>query len=152
LRGIKGIGKRLSEKYGEELVAVVSGYCRENSISPSLPGLEVGGDHAGGRKGKNDTKLLSLEMFEQGLAPAEIAKERELTVQTIEGHLAYCVEEGKLAVDRLIDPEKRRIIEEKLAKSRRNSLTETKEALGEGYSYGEIKLVVAHQKFLDKKK
>jgi hypothetical protein len=153
LQGIKGIGKRLAEKYGKELVAHVSDYRRENNISEAIP-VESSQDEGkvGKEQGKKiDTKLISLEMYEKGLSLSEIAKERELTVQTIEGHLAYFVEEGRLAIDQLVAPDKRLIIEEKLAKSHRNSLTETKEALGEGYSYGEIKLVVAHQKFLDKK-
>ena len=41
LAGIKGIGKRLAEKYGAELVALVSAYRRENNIL-EVPAVEGG--------------------------------------------------------------------------------------------------------------
>ncbi len=98
LRQIKGIGKRLAEKFGGELVALVADYRLEHGIEEVvLPASVV--EAAGRREGETQ---ISLEMFENQLSVAEIAKERGLAVATVEGHLAHFVEEGVLAVDRLM--------------------------------------------------
>ena len=56
------------------------------------------------------------------------------------------VEKGELAVDDIIDPEKQQAIEEKLEAMGKTPLGEIKKALGDGFSYGEIKLVIAGRK------
>ncbi len=152
LEKIKGIGKRLAEKYGTELVGLVSAYRRQHGIlevetSPAA----APGERADKKKpeGKADTKKISLEMFEQNIAISEIARERGLVVSTVEGHLAFFVEKGVLAVERVVDTEKLQQIEQKLAEMPGNSFGEIKLALGDTCSYGEIKIVQAHLKYAE---
>ena len=87
-------------------------------------------------------------MFNKGLTIAQIAQERGLVRSTIEGHLAFFVEKGKLDINRLLSPEKQQAIEKELATDHKNSLSEVKYALGPDYSYGEIKMMLAYQKHL----
>ncbi len=153
LQQLNGIGKRLGEKYGEELVSLVAAYRREQGIEevvppPAAARAEAGADKKG--EGKVDTKRISLGMFEKNLSVAEIAGERGLAVSTIESHLAYFVEQGDLAVDRLLDADRRQGIERTLAEMAGRSTSEVKQALGETCSYGEIKIVQAHLKHLEK--
>ena len=151
LRQIKGIGKRLAEKFGGELVDLVADYRREHGIDevvlPEAPVVEAAGAKRR-EEVRGDTKQISLEMFENQLSVAEIAKERGLAVATVEGHLAHFVEEGVLPVDRLMATDRRLAIERQIAGTG-GSLGEIKQALGEDFSYGEIKIVQAHLKHLE---
>jgi len=87
-------------------------------------------------------------MFNKGLTIAGIAKERGLVQSTIEGHLSFFVEKGKLDINKLLSPEKQQAIEKELATDHNNSLSEVKTALGDNYSYGEIRMMLACQKHL----
>ena len=147
LKGIKGIGTRLAEKYGEEIVALVRAYRNEHNIETVTLPLPHSIDPTGERKKagkKEDTKKTSLDMLRDGLAIAEIARQRGLTPQTVEGHLAYFIKAGELAIDGLLPEERLRDLENKLATLQIGSLKAVKEALGDDYSYGEINLVLAH--------
>ena len=147
LKRIKGIGKRLAKRYGEALVAVVADYRRQHGIETvALP--EPAPDPKPPTKKKRprgETKRISLSMFEKGLTIAQIAEERGLVSSTIEGHLAHFVAIGELAIGRLMSAEKRERIEKELNRSESPSFKEIKQALGDDVSYGEIKLVQAHQ-------
>ena len=149
---IKGIGKRLAEKYGDELVTLVTQYRRQHGIREvDLP--ETTAEQAGTRKKnsikKEDTKKISLELHTQGRSIPQIAEERGLTMQTVEGHLAYFVKKGQLALRGLVAVDKQGDIEQKIAAMPKCSLTELKTALGDNYSYGEINLVLAHLQYLE---
>jgi uncharacterized protein YpbB len=88
-------------------------------------------------------------MFKSGLSVDRIAAERGLVRSTIEGHLGFFVEQGKLDVARLVDEEKKLVIEQKIDAMRDATLGEIKKALGDDYSYSEIKLIYAHQNYVN---
>jgi len=92
------------------------------------------------------TKDTSLDRFNNGLTIARIAQERGLEQSTIEGHLSFFVEKGELDINKLLSPEKQQAIEKGLVVDHNNSLSEVKNALGDDYSYGEIKMMLAYQK------
>lgn len=144
---IPGIGPQTLEKYGNELISIVSQYREKHGIkevhlpepmtdSEDLPKTET--------KPSLNTREISLDMFRQGLSISEIAKERGLVTSTIEGHLATFIRTGKLTITDLVSPEKQKTIEKQLAKSKVLKLGEIKKELGEEYTFGEIKMVMAH--------
>lgn len=92
---------------------------------------------------KIDTKLVSFELYEQGKTLAEIAKERGLSVTTIEGHLAYYVSTQQIDVAKLVKPNKIRNISEAVESQKTKSMATIRDFLGKDYSFGEIKLVLA---------
>ena len=147
LKKINGVGKKTIEKYGEELVELVLAYRKKHGIDkvvlPELKKLpeEKEAQHS-------DTKQTSFDMFNKGLTIALIAQERGLVQSTIEGHLSFFVEKGKLDINKLLSPEKQQAIEKELDRDHNNSLSEVKNALGDDYSYGEIKMILAYQKYL----
>ena len=57
------------------------------------------------------------------------------------------MEKGKLEINKLLSPEKQQAIEKELAVDHNNSLKEVRNALGDDYAYGEIKLVLACRKY-----
>ena len=152
LMKIQGVGAKTMEKYGRDIVKIVGDYRKKHGIekvvvpepkkSPEKP--------RPGTKSRSvsDTKQTSMDMFNRGMTIAEIAEERGLVTSTIENHLAFFVEKGELDITRLVTPEKQKAIEKVLAEDHGDSFRAVKEALGEGFSYGEIRMVVAHQKHL----
>jgi PIF1-like helicase/Helix-turn-helix domain/HRDC domain len=151
LKKIKGIGKRLAEKYGQELTAMVGDYRHKHQIETvSLP--EPAKTPAPEKIKakpvvKEDTKKVSLDLFEGGMTIPQIAANRELAVSTIEGHIAFFVSKGELAIDRVLADGKRHAITQQISEMRGKSLKEIKKALGDTCSYGEIRLVLAHLDF-----
>jgi hypothetical protein len=150
LAKINGVGKKTIEKYGEELVKLVLAYRKKHGIKnvvlPEPEKLPEESTPAKDAAPPFDTKQTSFDMFNNGLTIARIAQERGLVQSTIEGHLSFFVEKGKLDINKLLSPEKQQAIEKELAVDHNNSLSEVKNALGNDYSYGEIKMMLAYQK------
>ena len=151
LKGVKGIGKRLMERYGQELVAMVGAYRRQHQIEGvTLPtGKPAASPPRKPKAPRIDTRQISLELFEKGMTLAQVAEERGLVLATIEGHMAHWVESGKVAIDLLLPPEKRQTIEQELSRLQGKPFGQIKHALGADVSFGEIKLVQAHRKHLE---
>jgi len=148
LKRVRGIGKRLAVRYGEELTALVADYRREHGIeSVDLP-EPARPEPREKKKPKEDTRKITLEAFQRGLTIPHIADERGLANATIEGHLAHFVARGELEIHDVVSEDKRRAIEEQVERTRSRSLKELREALGGDCSYGEIKLVLAHLEHL----
>ena len=69
---------------------------------------------------------------------------RGLSPGTIETHLAFYVQRGQLPIDKLIEPGKLQTIQQAIERIGGMALSPIKEALGEEYTFGEIKLVLAY--------
>jgi ribosomal protein L21E len=151
LQKIKGIGARTLEKYGTELVDMVAAYRRKHGITevvlpePKAAMGEVEADKE--HEEKINTRQVSFALLQAGLTIARIAEERGLVNSTIEGHLAHFVETGELEIGRLVSPVKQQAIAQKLVEMKNSPHREVKIALGDDYSYGDIKLVQAHLKY-----
>ncbi len=154
LAAVKGVGPRTLERYGAELVEIVSGYRREHGIEAvSLPEpagnrQEKKQDGAGKRAfRKGESRQISLELFTSGLDIGEVAARRGLAVSTVTRHLIDCVREGLIDLERLVTPERRRTIGRILAAHPDKPLKEIREMLGNDYEYGEISLVRARLRY-----
>ena len=94
---------------------------------------------------RGDTKLVSLSLFREGKSLTEIAKERNLNVRTIEGHLAEFVKTGEVLAHELIDEATVEALSPLLeAYSLDSTLKPIKESVPEEYSYFDIKVVLNH--------
>jgi len=154
LKKISGVGRKTIEKYGKELVEQVLMYRKKHGIDkvilpqPKKPSKES--TPAEQKTPLPTTKQISFDMFNKGLTLDKIAKERGLVKSTIETHLTFFVETGKLDINKVLTLEKQKAIEKELAKDHNNSLSEVKNALGGDYSYGEIRMMIGLQKYLSK--
>ncbi|WP_316800925.1 helix-turn-helix domain-containing protein [Pedobacter frigidisoli] len=92
---------------------------------------------------KVDTKFVSFELYEQGKTVQEIAKERGLSVGTVEGHLAYFISTQQIDVGKLVKPNKIKNIANAVESQKTKSMAAIREFLGKDYSFGEIKMVLA---------
>ncbi|MBT4091695.1 MAG: helicase, partial [Deltaproteobacteria bacterium] len=149
LRKIAGVGEKTVQKRGLELIRLVDRYRKKQGLEKDkmpqtqlkIPGFE--------KKTVPETKRTSFEMFKSGLTIAEIAKKRGFTESTIEGHLCFFIEQGRLDVNRLLPLEKQALIREKLKVigNGNDSLSVIKKQLGDDFSYGEIRMVLALQNY-----
>ncbi len=93
-----------------------------------------------------DSKKISLEMFLAGKSIADIATERGMVKGTIEGHLGEFIATGEVDISALVPQHKLTRIMELLDAQPEATSGMIKEKLDSGYSYGEIKAVMAYRK------
>jgi ATP-dependent DNA helicase RecQ len=145
-RQISGFGEMKLEKYGKKFCALVSHFCQNNNLNSRLHLKKPKRQRPEKIERENDTKQQSLDLFKKGHSIEEIVKLRELSPATIEGHLAFFVGQGRLAIGDLMDVDKIPAIQHALETWDGIALSPIKEQLGEGYTYGEIRFVMAHLK------
>lgn len=139
LKTIKGMGGKKMEQFGQDLLSLLLNYRSEKGMS-----LPLNAEEEIALAGL-DTKEISLVLFRQGVKVPEIAKRRNFAVSTIETHLAHFISKGKLDIFELIDDKKYNIVAQCInEKSESETITDMRNKLGEGYSYGEIRMVMAH--------
>ncbi|HZH72348.1 MAG TPA: helix-turn-helix domain-containing protein [Mariniphaga sp.] len=138
LKSIKGMGGKKMELFGQDLLSLILNYRKEKGMEiPENAQQEI--EFAG-----LDTKTISLVLFKQGMSVQEIAKKRDYAASTIETHLAHFVGEGSLDIYELIDKKKYEIIARCInEKEETATLSDLKNKLGDKYSFGEIRLVMA---------
>lgn len=91
---------------------------------------------------KTPTREISYNLYKQGMTLEQIAAERGLVKDTIAGHLASYVKEGKIGLRALISSAHEKKIRDFMkAHPELEHFGEIKEALGASIEYYEIKLV-----------
>jgi ATP-dependent DNA helicase RecQ len=144
---ISGVGELKLQKYGADFVAVVKDYCAENDLESRIalkaPRREKRQRAKRTEKGQS-TFDITLEMFQSGMSVPEIARERGVTNSTVENHLARFIATGEIALTDLVQKDKIETIREAIVKFQGiGALSPIKEYLGEHYTYGEIRAVLA---------
>ena len=147
LMEVSGIGKKKVEEYGEDILAIVRSYCDQQALASDLLPDKPAKKRAAKPKEEN-TKHITLRMFLEGQSLAEIAAARGLQVATLEGHLSHFVAAGELSVFKCMDASRVDSIQDYFRQSAEITGKEVKEQLGDDYSYGEIRLVQAHLRWL----
>lgn len=140
LKQIEGMGPKRVKLYGAEIIDIVLKYSGFRSVGkhelkdePEEPKKES----------KPDTYELTRQLLEQGLTLEEIAKERGFVVNTIEGHVARFIKDGEYSAKDFIDKEKYDEIVDYFESTGDKSLGVAKDVLGDDFSFGEIKMVLA---------
>ncbi|NMD70415.1 DNA helicase RecQ [Bacillus sp. DNRA2] len=98
---VKGVGEHKLEKYGLEFIQLIRDFCQRNPERETQVSLHEANSvttpkpHA---KKRNPTGSPShhetYEKYRSGLSLFEIAKERDITLITVQNHLIRCAEEG----------------------------------------------------------
>lgn len=147
IKKISGVGELKADKYGADFIAEIRHYCIANEldsrINLKLPKREPKKRTKRDENGKN-TYQYSLEMFQNGATVADIARTREMTRSTIETHLVRFIPTGEIRLSELVPEYKIEAIREAVEKYKDlGALSPIKEHLGEDYTYGEIRAVLA---------
>ncbi|MBK5278255.1 MAG: helix-turn-helix domain-containing protein [Bacteroidia bacterium] len=94
---------------------------------------------------KGSSLKETLAFYRAGKNIDEIAKARKLAASTVEGHLALLVKSGELDIHELMNGERLEVILHAIHESDGTSVTNVKQILGAGYSYGEIRAVLNYE-------
>jgi ATP-dependent DNA helicase RecQ len=155
LKKISGFGHVKCEQYGLLFLDIIQRYCNEHNLETQINQLNIYTSHKKPGKVQSkkeaNTKLMSLQLFQQGLSIATIAKERNLTEATIYKHLAHYVEEGSLPISNFLSEEKLSTILLGIQTQSENlTLANIKQKLPGNYSYSDIQMAMAHKHFMEK--
>ena len=148
---ITGFGKAKVDKYGDDIIEAVEEYCNRTGIETNMAALPLKASKEKVVKEKNavaktDTKTISFNLYKEGKAVAEIARERNFTVGTIEGHLIPFIESGEIKLSDIVPVKKQQSILAAIAIHGALSHKTLIENLPADISYNEIKMVLAAEK------
>ena len=169
LEAIPYFGAKGVERYGLEILGIIRKYMAENQLErPEITDMLISSGNSDDtvrqrktklqkeaekqekeaekekkKEAKKDTKLVSYEMFRQGMNIDEIAKARDLVSGTIAGHLEHYVRSGKIKVEQVVKAENIAKIRKYLDEHEYMGIFAIKVALGDAVSYADIKFVLA---------
>jgi ATP-dependent DNA helicase RecQ len=144
---ISGVGDLKLEKYGADFLFEIKKYSRANNLASRIdlksPRREPKKRTKRDANGDN-TYTITLKLFQTGMSIDEIARLRELSKGTIETHLVRFVPTGEIKLEELVPAEKIENIRQAIIELHGDGgIGPIKEFLGEDYSYGEIRAVIA---------
>ncbi len=142
LKAIHGMGKTRIEKYGDAILNVIINYCKENDIDTSYMSSEFEVTSSKSKSLVGNTKKTSLELFKSGKSIDQIALERELTSNTIFGHLASFIDSGEVTIKDLMSESHYTELKKLIPTKTFEGLSDLKHQLDEKYSYEELRLVI----------
>jgi Superfamily II DNA helicase len=147
---INGVGQARYDHYGAVFIEAIKSFSenhpitiRPRPIATDDPEPRVSRQQSREKEAKVPSWELSYELFTDGMTIADIARQRELTENTVLGHLIRCDQEGK-AIDwrDFVDAEKEVAIINAIGTVGLEALRPIKEALPESCSYSDIKIVI----------
>ncbi|WP_028611881.1 DNA helicase RecQ [Paenibacillus harenae] len=146
LLGIKGIGAAKADKYGGQLLEIIRSLGSQGAPVRTDAGIQQQFSGTIKRPQTGDEQpshLTTLEFFQAGREPEEIAKARGMSKVTIEGHLIRSAEEGhELDWSRIIPAEYEQRIMEAIDKLGADKLRPIKDALPDEVAYFAIHGVI----------
>lgn len=135
---VKGVGQKKAEAYGDLFLSTIRAFIEEKGIHPEASMKEQ-------KQNNNEAPSYkqSFQQFQTGKCIEDIAKERGMSVVTIENHVFRSIQEGQsIEWSRLISANHEEIILEKIKEIGKEKLKPLKEALPEDITYREIKAVI----------
>lgn len=153
---IEGVGLNKLEKYGDIFIAAISNYVLENNIQLPQANLTpckktktktLTSNSDANLSPKEDTKIVSYNLYLSGKSIDEIAQERGFARTTIESHLIACYENGKdIDLEKEVHIEYEQDIISAIKDIGTEKLKPIKDALGDEISYFDIKYYIAKLK------
>lgn len=142
---ITGFGKAKVDRYGDEIIEMVGQYCTRYGLETKMH-LKTASKRE--RKAKparsvGDSRKRTFDLYKQGFSIEAIAKERNFAVTTIEEHLTHFIQSGDLELKLFVDEERAQKIREATNVHGITSAKTIFQNLPEGFTYGEIKMVLA---------
>ena len=147
LKKINGIGKVRMNLYGSDIIEMVREYCNNKKIEFDSSN-EIIPEKKKPQKG--ETYQITLVLLRSGLKPDEIAKERNLALSTIEGHLAKMILSGEISIEETMDTKRVDEFTKLTIKAKTDDLNHLKPMVGEEFSYGELRMLINHKQYLEK--
>lgn len=130
LSRLNGIGDFKSKKYGQAFVDEIRDYMTDQDII---------------KKPKGMTYVETLQLFQQGLSPEQIAQKREMAVSTIAMHLAKLYEKGEnIDIQQFLFPDDLVLARQGWrASGFSEQMSKVKEQVGDSLDYTRLNLAMA---------
>ncbi|WP_338753221.1 DNA helicase RecQ [Bacillus sp. FJAT-52991] len=139
---VSGVGSSKLEKYGEAFLQLIIQFVKEHPEREKVSTITV--PSAPKKKSVSGSHLETLALHQEQLTVEEIAEKRDLSILTIENHLAQCIEEGlDVHLSSLIPATHHSLLEQAVEKVGVDKLKPIKEQLPEEVTYGMIKFFLA---------
>ncbi len=131
---ISGVGSQKFDRYGHDFISEIMNFMTE--------------EQAKGNKLKGATHLVTLESYQKGLSPDEIAMQRNLNPVTVYSHLATLYEQGyPIRIEDFVTKAEYKTIAKAIDHlGAEAKLKDLFDELGEGYEYYKIRLSLAMYK------
>ncbi|HRH69879.1 MAG TPA: helix-turn-helix domain-containing protein [Flavobacteriales bacterium] len=140
----EGIDRKLKDRRQAILEQVAAYMVEHHPAGKGRSGRVRKAREAGAKKAaKGDSYKLSCTLHAEGLSIEEIAGKRGLTRTTIESHMAPGIRNGQVDITRLMSEEVRDAIAARLKEFPEASTKDHVIALGNAYSYGQVRMVAA---------
>ncbi|QJD96307.1 DNA helicase RecQ [Mucilaginibacter robiniae] len=145
---ISGFGEVKLAKYGDAFLQIIINYCDKKGLSSKIGSkrTKAATKTKASRPTSGNTQRESFELYRSGKTISEIAAQRSLSTTTIESHLCSFVQTGELDISEMVPPRKMPAIQEAAESYGTERLAPLKEALGDDYTYAEIKAVLSWMK------
>jgi ATP-dependent DNA helicase RecQ len=142
---ISGFGDVKLARYGRDFLNAINAYSKEHGLISKMDQKAKKRERKPKAKTErvSDTFKATYNLYKEGKTIAEIATERGLSPTTIEGHLSNFIQSGELDIAEFVIDEKIHVIQSAVESYGNEKLSPLKEILGDDYSYGEIKAVIA---------
>ena len=132
LETVNGIGGKKLQRYGTDLIRIIQDHPRQEILDNSL----------------SDTVNQTLQLFTQGLGAENIARQRELSLQTIYNHLSSAIAADIIPLEQVISLKKTELDEivyalELALDDNDSSLKSVYESLDGAYDYHVLSCVKA---------
>lgn len=148
-KGIKGVGERKFEKYGEAFIKIIEDYMLENNILKNNSPQIILDLSRRGKEEKVKSHRVTYNLYSEGKSIEEISVQREIAISTVENHLVDCYLEGlEVELDIFIPDGKEEIILDTIKSLGAMTLKPLKEALPQEISYAAIKAVLYKYNYL----
>ncbi|SCY70053.1 DNA helicase RecQ [Alkaliphilus peptidifermentans] len=147
---VAGVGENKLEKYGDDFLTAIIAYVDENKIEVNIEPEPIRKQHVKTKEEKQDTRLVTYELYKNGSSIDEIRDKRVLTLETIEGHLLECKKRG-LSVnyfEGVVTEELEYQIINNIKEYGVGRLKSIKEALPKEVTYGMIKYVIYKMNYI----
>jgi ATP-dependent DNA helicase RecQ len=151
ITSISGFGELKAAKYGATFVKAIQSYCENNGLESNMKANARPIRKPKKKKGPktiSPSVITTLEYFEQGLDYQGISFKRGLTEATILNHMCQLIEQNKISIDKVIEPQTIASIRPAIDIKKIQSLSDIREQLNNRFSYDEIKLVRSSISFL----
>ncbi|VVB92183.1 putative ATP-dependent RNA helicase [uncultured archaeon] len=133
-RKITGVGDKKLERYGAIFISEIRRFCER--LNPTGQPLK-----------KQSSEYVTLEMLNKDMDLDEITLKRNLSLNTVYGHIEKLILTGEnINIEKFIKKEKIEVISCAILEIGGETLKPIKERLGDNFSYGEIRLVRAKMK------
>lgn len=147
LASISGFGQARIKRYGKDFLPIIINYCDLHGLKSNISILPQKRKKLSvSTLKKNDTKAISYDLYRTGKSIDEIAKERELTIATIENHLAHYIKSGAIEINDLVPVAKQDHVRKLIAQNGMDSLQKIKDQSPDS-TYSEIRWIIASEKY-----